>query len=97
MLEVDQTSEVIRSQLSQPVTVEVQGSQGLQVNERERLDGANGVAGQSEIHQACHVGKILSGDLEDEVATQPELHSSPVDVQWDEEQAFGGAQSPQRL
>ncbi|KAF3844577.1 hypothetical protein F7725_007740 [Dissostichus mawsoni] len=89
VLQVGQSSEVVGSQLSQPVTVEVY--------ERERLDGADGVTGQGEINKTRHVGKVQGGDLEDEVAAQPELHSSPVNVWRDKESLWRGTESLETL
>ena len=95
MLQVDQAPQRVLPEAGQPVAVEVQGAQALQVQEGEGLDVTDSVPGQGQVHQPRHVGEVLAANVDDEIATQTQLHCPPINVWRHEEQPLGGAQGPQ--
>ena len=76
----------------EPVGVQVQGVQVLQVGEGVGHDLADGVARQRQVDQAAHVGEVAVPQRGDEVVHQPQLGRLPVDVGGDEQEARLGSE-----
>ncbi len=94
--EVDQTLQLVTVDDRQPVPVHVQRSQRLQAKESVRRDLADGVAGQSEVHQARHVDEVFPPDGRDEVVGQTQLDGLAVDGGRHKEQAGFGTEERER-
>ena len=76
----------------EPVAVQVQSPEAVEVRKGVRHNLAYGVAGQSQVQEACHVGEVPSPHRRDEVLCQPQLHGSAVDDRGHKEQPCLGTE-----
>lgn len=79
------------------LTVKVQRAQTFQVRKRHGSNQVDCVSGQSQINQACHVGKVNPAHFCDEVVSQPQLHGASVNVWGDKQEALVGTEGAKWL
>lgn len=75
----------------------MQRAQTLQVGKGHWSNQVDGVPRQSQINQAAHVDKVTPTHLRDEVVSQSQLDSAPVNVRGDEQEALVGTECAERL
>lgn len=79
------------------LTIKMQRAQTLKVCKGHRSDQVDGIPRQSQINQSSHVDKVTSSHLHDEVVSQSQLNSAPVNVGGDKQEALVGTECAERL